>query len=98
MARRRSSTKKMPKKYSGAEILEPQESTPKTQTKMPKTGIFWASWGVFFGIFGGISGSPEFRAGGGGIFFFVFFVGIPCQCHLWPATEATDVTASFDKG
>ena len=59
-----------------AEILEPQENTPKYR-KNTKNAHFWyfgAIFSVFSGYFGVISGSPEFRAGG---IFSVFFVEIP---------------------
>ena len=55
-----------------AEILEPQENTPKIPKKIPKTvifGILGAFFRYFRGIFRGNSGSPEFQAGG-------YFLGI----------------------
>ena len=63
---------KIPKKNSPrAEILEYPKNTEKR--------AFLVFWGYFFGIFWGIlgvnSGSPEFRAEG--YFFLVFFVEIP---------------------
>ena len=62
-----------------AEILEPQENTPKIPKKY-QNAHFWYFFGIFWyfrGILGLNSGSPEFRAGGYffGIFSWKFRVG-----------------------
>ena len=66
MARPGNFHKKIPKNSPQAEILEPQENTPKILKNYQKRS-FWYFVGifsVFSGIFGVNSGSPEFRAGG----------------------------------
>ena len=67
MARPGISTKIYRKNSPQAEVLEPQENTPKNTEKIPKT-VSFGILGVFFRYFRGIfrvnSGSPEFQAGG----------------------------------
>ena len=69
--------RKIPKKYPRAEILEPQENTPKIPKKY-QNAHFLIFLGYFFGIFGvfwgEILGVQNFGPGG---IFSVFFVEIP---------------------
>ena len=79
MARPGISTKKYRKNTPRAEILEPQENTPKIPEKIPKCA-FLVFWGYFFGIFGvfwgQILGVQNFGPGG---IFSVFLVETPGQ-------------------